>query len=40
VHGIRLFDSPSCHHRPEIIGGVRETDAARLLRDFFQAKRQ
>jgi tRNA(Arg) A34 adenosine deaminase TadA len=39
-HGARVFDAPSCHHRPEIVGGVRETAAATLLRDFFQAKRQ
>jgi tRNA(adenine34) deaminase len=34
-HGARVFDAPSCHHRPEIIGGVRETEAAALLRQFF-----
>jgi tRNA(adenine34) deaminase len=39
-HGARVFDASSCHHRPEIIGGVREIDAARLLRDFFVQKRQ
>jgi tRNA(adenine34) deaminase len=39
-HGARVFDAPSCHHRPEIIGGVRETAAATLLRDFFREKRQ
>ena len=39
-HGARIFDASSCHHRPEIVGGVRETEAARLLRDFFQEKRQ
>jgi tRNA(adenine34) deaminase len=39
-HGIRIFDSPSCHHRPDIVGGVRETEAATLLRDFFRGKRQ
>jgi tRNA(adenine34) deaminase len=39
-HGPRIFDLPSCHHRPEVIGGVRETEAARLLRDFFRGKRQ
>jgi len=39
-HGARIFDAPSCHHRPEIIGGVRETEAAILLRDFFQDRRQ
>ena len=39
-HGARVLDAPSCHHRPEIIGGVRETEAATLLRDFFREKRQ
>jgi len=38
-HGARVFDAPSCHHRPEIIGGVRETEAAALLRAFFAALR-
>jgi tRNA(Arg) A34 adenosine deaminase TadA len=38
-HGPRIFDAPSCHHRPEIVGGVQQTEAAALLRDFFQAKR-
>ena len=39
-HGARVLDASSCHHRPEIVGGVRETESATLLRDFFQAKRQ
>jgi tRNA(Arg) A34 adenosine deaminase TadA len=39
-HGPRIFDTPSCHHRPEVIGGVRESEAATLLRDFFAGKRQ
>jgi tRNA(adenine34) deaminase len=39
-HGARVFDAASCHHRPEIIGGVRETASKTLLRDFFRAKRQ
>ncbi|GBQ81277.1 cytosine deaminase [Gluconacetobacter johannae DSM 13595] len=34
-HGPRLFARPDCLHRPEWIGGVRETEAAALLRDFF-----
>jgi tRNA(Arg) A34 adenosine deaminase TadA len=38
-HGARVFDAPSCHHRPEIIGGVRETESAALLRAFFAALR-
>ena len=38
-HGARVFDAGSCHHRPEIIGGIRETEAAALLRAFFAALR-
>ncbi len=38
-HGARVFDAPSCHHRPEIIGGVRESESAALLRAFFSKRR-
>lgn len=38
-HGARVFDQSTCHHRPEVIGGVREAEAAALLRAFFQARR-
>ena len=38
-HGARVFEAASCHHRPEIIGGVRETEAAALLRAFFATLR-
>jgi len=38
-HGARVFDAPSCHHRPDIIGGVRETEASALLRAFFRDRR-
>lgn len=38
-HGARVFAASSCHHRPEVIGGIRETEAAALLRDFFAARR-
>ena len=38
-HGPRVFQQPTCHHAPEIYGGVQETDAAALLRDFFIARR-
>ena len=31
-HGARIFQQPTCHHRPEVIGGVQETRAAELLR--------
>jgi tRNA(adenine34) deaminase len=39
-HGARIFDAASCHHRPDVVGGVRETESATLLRDFFRSKRQ
>ncbi|MBI1980009.1 MAG: nucleoside deaminase [Methylocystis sp.] len=38
-HGPRFFSQPTCHHRPEVYGGIRESEAAQLLRDFFQARR-
>jgi tRNA(Arg) A34 adenosine deaminase TadA len=38
-HGARVFAAASCHHHPEIIGGVRETEAGSLLRAFFAALR-
>ncbi len=38
-HGARVFAAPSCLHRPEVVGGVRETEAAALLRAFFEARR-
>ena len=38
-HGARVFDQPTCHHRPEVVGGVEESAAAALLRDFFAERR-
>lgn len=38
-HGARVFDAGSCHHRPEVIGGVRETDCSALLKAFFAERR-
>ena len=38
-HGARIFEQPSCHHRPEIVGGLEERRAAALLRAFFQERR-
>lgn len=38
-HGARVFSHPTCHHAPEVIGGLLESDASALLRDFFQLKR-
>jgi tRNA(adenine34) deaminase len=38
-HGVRFFSSASCHHRPEVYGGLSESEAAALLKDFFKARR-
>ena len=38
-HGVRFFEAPTCHHRPEVYGGIGEGEAAALLREFFQARR-
>ena len=38
-HGARFFSQPTCHHAPEVYGGIREAEAASLLREFFQARR-
>ena len=38
-HGTRFFSSPTCHHAPEVYGGIEEVRAAALLRDFFAARR-
>jgi tRNA(adenine34) deaminase len=37
--GVRFFASPTCHHAPEIYSAVGESEAARLLREFFRARR-
>ena len=37
--GVRFYASPTCHHRPEVYGGINETEAADLLRGFFAARR-
>ncbi|SKA31756.1 tRNA(Arg) A34 adenosine deaminase TadA [Enhydrobacter aerosaccus] len=38
-HGPRIFSQPTCHHRPEIYGGLAEQEAGELLRSFFKARR-
>ncbi len=38
-HGPRIFDQPTCHHRPEIYGGIAERAAGDLLRRFFASRR-
>lgn len=39
VHGARVFAQPTCHHRPDVIGGIGEAEAADLLRKFFAERR-
>jgi tRNA(adenine34) deaminase len=38
-HGPRFFAQPTCHHAPDVYGGIRESEAAALLRAFFAARR-
>ena len=38
-NGVKFFASPSCHHRPEVYGGLAEAEASALLKSFFQEKR-
>ena len=38
-HGARFFAQPTCHHAPEVYGGIGEAEAAALMRDFFKVLR-
>ncbi len=38
-HGPRIFDQSTCHHRPEVIGGIAESEAGDLLKAFFRERR-
>jgi|SRR4051794_26339649 tRNA(adenine34) deaminase len=38
-HGVRFFAAPTCHHRPEVYGGMSEQESAELLRAFFTQRR-
>lgn len=39
VHGPRIFNQPTIHHRPDVLGGIGEEEAAELLRTFFAERR-
>lgn len=39
VHGPRIFAQPTCHHRPDVLGGIGEAEAGALLKGFFAARR-
>lgn len=38
-HGPRIFSQSTCHHAPEVYGGIDESRASALLRDFFESRR-
>jgi tRNA(adenine34) deaminase len=38
-HGVRFFAAPTCHHRPDVYGGIGEAEASALLKDFFRERR-
>ena len=37
--GVRFFDTPTCHHRPEVYAGIEAERSAQLLLDFFRGRR-
>ena len=39
VHGPRLYTQPTCHHRPDVLGGIGEVESAALLKTFFADRR-
>jgi tRNA(adenine34) deaminase len=39
IHGARIFAQPTCHHRPDVLGGIGEQESATLLRAFFEERR-
>jgi tRNA(adenine34) deaminase len=39
IHGARIFSQPTCHHRPDVLGGIGEEESAALLRRFFAERR-
>ena len=39
IHGARVFDQPTCHWRPDVLGGVLADEAADQLKSFFRARR-
>jgi tRNA(Arg) A34 adenosine deaminase TadA len=39
VHGARVFSQPTCHHRPNVLGGIGEEESSELLKGFFAERR-
>lgn len=40
VSGVKFYDSPTCHHRPEVQGGIMEKECSEILKSFFKSKRE
>lgn len=40
VHGARIYSQPTCHHRPDVLGGIGEEESAALLKRFFEQRRR
>lgn len=38
-NGARIFNQPTCHHKPEVYGGIAESECAEILKEFFKARR-
>ena len=38
-NGVKFFAAPTCHHRPEVYGGLAEAEASALLKEFFRERR-
>jgi len=38
-NGVKFFAAPTCHHRPEVYGGLGEAEASALLKEFFRERR-
>jgi tRNA(adenine34) deaminase len=38
-NGVQFFNAPTCHHRPEVYGGLGEAEASALLKVFFKERR-
>ena len=40
INGVKFYEAPTCHHRPLVTSGIMAADCARILKDFFAAKRR
>jgi tRNA(Arg) A34 adenosine deaminase TadA len=39
VNGIKFYEQKTCHHKPNVVGGILENECAQILKDFFKNKR-